>query len=140
MRKARRFLHLLVPGIGVALVIGAVVLADSLAIQLFLVVGGLLLTVAGIRRFAEPLLPDDRKYLALRAETEHFMTLVRQLNTVSVEMESDPRGSPRFALEEVRMEIHRSIERMAEFAGKTADEADPDRAGATGAGFERGDG
>lgn len=129
MRKLRRFLDLLVPALGMALVIGAVVLGESLAVQLVVVIAGLLLTEAGLWRSVGPLLPDDRKYLALRAEADHFMTLVRQMNTVALAVDEDQRGG-RFPLEEVRVEMHRSIERMAEFAGKARDRADPVRAGA----------
>lgn len=118
MRKIRRILHLVVPAIGMALVIGAVLLGESLPVQLFLVVAGLLLTEAGLWRLADPFLPDERKYLALRAETDHFVALVRQLNTAALALDQgDERGS-RFALDEVRTEMHRSVDRMVDFAGK----------------------
>jgi len=128
VRKLRRFLDLLVPAFGMALVIGAVLLGESLAVQLVLVVAGLLLTEAGLWRVVGPLLPDDRKYLALRDEANHFMTLVRQLNTVALTVDEDQKAG-RFPLEEVRVEMHRSIDRMAEFAGKTPERANPIRAG-----------
>lgn len=122
MRKLRRILHLIVPAVGMALVIGAVLLGESLPIQLFLVLAGLLLTEAGIWRLADPLLPDERKYLALRAETDHFMTLVRQLNAAAVALDDGEERGPRFALDEVRTEMHRSIDRMVNFAGKAGQE------------------
>lgn len=125
MRKLRRILQMIVPAIGMALVIGAVLFGQSLPVQLFLVLAGLLLTEAGLWRLADPFLPDERKYLPLRTETDHFMTLVRQLNASALALqEGDDRG-PRFALDEVRTEMHRSIDRMVNFAGKTADEVDP---------------
>lgn len=123
MRKLRRILHLTVPAVGMALVIGAVLFGESLPIQLFLVLAGLLLTEAGIWRLADPLLPDERKYLALRAETDHFMTLVRQLNAAAVALDEGEERGPRFALEEVRTEMHRSIDRMVNFAGKAGEES-----------------
>ena len=122
MRKLRRILHLIVPAVGMALVIGAVLFGESLPIQLFLVFAGLLLTEAGIWRLADPLLPDERKYLALRAETDHFMTLVRQLNAAAVALDDGEERGPRFALDEVRTEMHRSIDRMVNFAGKAGEE------------------
>ena len=128
MRKLRRILHLTVPAVGMALVIGAVLFGESLPVQLFLVLAGLLLTEAGIWRLADPLLPDERKYLALRAETEHFMTLVRQLNAAAVALDDGEERGPRFALDEVRTEMHRSIDRMVNFAGKAGEEPVP-RAG-----------
>lgn len=121
-RKLRRILHMIVPAVGMALVIGAVLFGESLPIQLFLVVAGLLLTEAGLWRLADPILPDERKYTALRAEADHFITLVRQLNTAAVALDrGDTRGS-RFAIDELQTEMHRSIDRMVSFAGRTGEE------------------
>lgn len=121
MRKLRRSLHMLVPAMGMALVIGAVLFGEPLAVQLFLVVAGLLMTEAGLWRLADPVLPDERKYLALRKESDHFITLVRQLNTAALAMaDGDDRGS-RFALDEVQTEMHRSVDRMVHFAGKAGE-------------------
>jgi hypothetical protein len=69
-------LHLLVPAMGMAVVIGAVLFGETLAVQLFLVAAGLLMTEAGLWRLADPVLPDDRKYLALRNETDHLVRMV----------------------------------------------------------------
>lgn len=129
VRKLRRTLHMAVPAVGMALVIGAVLFGESVAVQLFLVVAGLLLTEAGLWRLADPILPDERKYVALRTEADHFITLVRQLNAAAVSMdEGDARGS-RFAIDELQTEMHRSIDRMVSFAGKTREEVEPDAAG-----------
>jgi len=132
-RKLRRILHLIVPAVGMALVIGAVLFGESLPIQLFLVVAGLLLTEAGLWRLADPILPDERKYVALRSEADHFMALVRQLNAAAVALdEGDTQGS-RFAIDELQTEMHRSIDRMVSFAGKTKGEMEPEE-GAAGSG------
>lgn len=129
MRTLRRTLHLLVPAVGVALILGAVLFGERLAVQLFLVVAGLMLTEAGLWRLADPILPDERRYLALRTETDHFTALVRQLNAAALALsQGDERGS-RFALDEVRREMHRSVDRMVAFAGKTEEEAPPSAAG-----------
>ena len=130
-RKLRRILHLIVPAVGMALVIGAVLFGESLAIQLFLVVAGLLLTEAGLWRLADPILPDERKYVALRAEADHFITLVRQLNAAAISLDEGDTAGSRFAIDELQTEMHRSIDRMVSFAGKTKDEAGPADAGAT---------
>jgi hypothetical protein len=132
VRKLRPILYLLMPALGVALVIGAVVMADTLPVRLILVVVGLLLTGAGAFRLADPVLPDDRRYMALRAEAEHFIALVRQLNAVSLALDEGGGGVPRFALEEVRMEMQRSLDRMLEFAGRSRDDTDPAAAGSAG--------
>lgn len=136
-RKLRRILHLIVPAVGMALVIGAVLFGESLAIQLFLVVAGLLLTEAGLWRLADPILPDERKYVALRNEADHFMTLVRQLNTAAVSLDEGNGQGPRFAIDELQTEMHRSIDRMVTFAGKTTDEVPPADAGSSNGPSER---
>lgn len=129
MRKFRRIMHFVVPAVGMALVIGAVLFAEPLVVQLFLVVAGLLLTEAGLWRLADPILPDERKHMALRVETDHFTALVRQLNAAALALdEGDVTGS-RFALEEVKTAMHRSVDRMVEFAGKTDEEVPPTAAG-----------
>lgn len=129
MRKLRRILHLVVPAVGMALVIGAVIFGESVWVQLFLVIAGLMLTEAGLWRLAEPILPDERRYLALRAETDHFTALVRQLNATALALHDGEEQGSRFALQEVQREMHRSIDRMIGFAGKTADEAPPASSG-----------
>lgn len=129
MRKVRRFIHLLVPAMGMALVLGAVIFGERLLVQLFLVVAGLLLTEAGIWRLADPILPDERKYMALRTETDHFTALVRQLNTAALAIGEGDREGPQLAIDEVRRSMHQSVDRMVEFAGKTGDEVPAHEAG-----------
>lgn len=123
MRKLRRILHFTVPAVGVALVIGAVVLGESVVVQLALVITGLLMTEAGLWRLADSVLPDERRYLALRTETEHFITLIRQLNTAATAIGDGAGELPRFALAEVKARMHRSVDRMAELAGMPGDDA-----------------
>ena len=123
MRKLRNILHLIVPVMGMALVIGAVIFGETLWIQLFLVAAGLLLTESGIWRAAGRMLPDERKYAALRTETDHFVALVRQLNTAALALDKGDEETPRFAIDEVRTEMHRSVDRMVEYAGKVDPEA-----------------
>lgn len=129
MRTLRRILHMIVPAVGMALVIGAVLFGESLPIQLFLVVAGLLLTEAGLFRLADPFLPDERKYRALRAETDHFIALVRQLNAAALAMDDAEDRRSTLALEEVQTEMHRSVDRMINFAGKTEQQTPVEEAG-----------
>lgn len=131
MRRLRRLIHLIVPAVGMALVIGAVLFGEQLAVQLFLVMAGLLLTEAGLWRLADPILPDERKYIALREETEHFKTLVRQLNAAALAAhEGNGNGArPAPAFDEAREEMHRSVDRMVNVAGKTRAEEPGKEAG-----------
>jgi hypothetical protein len=125
VRKLRRVLHFLVPAMGMAMVLGAVIFGTSLWVQLFLVVAGLLMTEAGFARWADPILPDERRYHALRQETEHFVALVRQLNTVAVALAEREDGAPPFALDEVESRMRQSVDRMVALAGRVGDEPAP---------------
>jgi hypothetical protein len=129
VRALRSFLNLLVPGMGMALVLGAVLFGESIAVQLFLVVAGLLMTEAGFFRLADRFLPDERKYMALRAELDHFTNLVRQLNAAALARDREDDQANRFLFEEVRKKMHQSVDQMVRFAGKTAEEIDPEEAG-----------
>ena len=121
MRTLRRVINVLAPAMGIVLVIGAIFADTSLPVQIFLVLAGLLLAEAGLRRLGEPMLPDARKYHPLRRETDHFMALVRQINAAAVAMEEGDEAGSRFALDEVRTEMHRSVERLAQYAGRVGD-------------------
>jgi hypothetical protein len=125
VRKLRRVLHFLVPAMGMALVLGAVIFGTSLGVQLFLVAAGLLMTEAGFSRWADSILPDERRYRALRQETEHFVALVRQLNTVAVALAEREDGAPPFALNEVESQMRQSVDRMVALAGQVGDEPAP---------------
>ena len=131
MRQVRTGpLRLAVPVVGIALVIGSVLFVDTLRVQLILVIVGLLLVEAGVWRLAAPFLPDDRRYLALRTEGDHFITLIRQLNSAAVEHRETGDPGAALALDEIKTEMHRSVDRMARFAGKPGeaveDEAAPE--------------
>ena len=121
-RKLRQALPVVLPALGVALILGAVVFGESVAVKVTLVVAGLLLTEAGVWRLADPVLPDDRTYMALRAEADRFMVMVRQLNTAALALDRGDDEGPRFAIEELQSEMHRAIDRMVTYAGKTREE------------------
>lgn len=120
-RKLRRTLPTVLPVLGVVLILVAVTLGGSVGTKVILVVVGLLLMEAGVWRLADRVLPDDRKYLALRSEADRFMALVRQLNTAAITVdEGDAEGS-RFAIAELEREMHRSVDRMVDVAGGAGD-------------------
>lgn len=137
-RKLRQALPVVLPTLGVALMIGALLSGTSAGWKIALILIGLLLTETGIWRLADPMLPEDRKYVALRAEAEHLVVLVRHLNTVAVAVDAGEKEGPRFAIEELKTEMHRTIDRMVSYAGKTREEMAP-RTGAPGL-FEDGGG
>ena len=70
-------------------------------------------------------MPTGRRYLALRAESDLFLQLVRQLNTAALAVKQNGSGAHEHAFQEVRNAMRQSVERMAEVAGKTNDELAP---------------
>jgi hypothetical protein len=89
----------------------------SPSVRVVVGVVGLLLLQASVWRLANPLLPDDRKHLALRGEGDHFIDLLRQLNRVALVAEAAGRPiAGDSEVEAVRQEMHASVDRMVKLA------------------------
>ena len=126
MRRLRRAVELGLPVVGVVLVLSAVVFFPrSLLVQLGIVLVGLVLIEAGIWNLASPVLPSERKFVALRREVDGFILLVRRLNRATLALASDPTATNRAKLLEVRDEMLESVRRMEEAAGRTEEDALP---------------
>lgn len=123
-RKIRRALAVILPAVGVVLIVGAVLTGGSVGVKVVLVVLGLFLIEAGVWRLADPILPDDRKYAALRAEADRFMAMVRQLNAAAIALDRGDEEGPRFAIRELESEMHRAIDRMVTYAGRTKEQVE----------------
>jgi hypothetical protein len=76
---------------------------------------GLLIVLAGFLYGAHPFLTSERRYFALREEVDRFIILVRKLNAAAIAAG----GGGEF--EQVKAEMLKSVERMAELAGKEGD-------------------
>ena len=123
MRALRRGIDVGLPTLGVIIVLaGVLFFADSLYVQLAVVVLGLLLIQVAIWKLASPVLPSERRYNALRSEVDSFIALVRRLNRATLENASDPTPASRARLLQIRDEMLESVKRMEEAAGR-ADEA-----------------
>ncbi len=83
---------------------------------------------------AHRVLPTGRRYLALRAESDQFLQLVRELNTAALAVSRDDSQAHKQAFEEVRGAMRKSVERMVAVAGKTNAELESSRSDATRAG------
>mgnify|MGYP006184653179 CR=1 FL=1 len=130
MRAIRKAVELGLPILGVALVLAAVLFFyHNLYLQIAIVLAGLVLIEAGIWNLASPILPSERKYLALREEVDSFIKLVRRLNKTTLELASEPTPQNRAKLLQVRDEMLDSVKRMEDYAGKE-DGAQPTAAGA----------
>jgi hypothetical protein len=77
---------------------------------------GILMLLTAMWFASNPFLTEERLYIALRAEVDRFIGLVRQLNTATV-------GGDAGEIEHSKSEMHESVDRMAELAGK--EEAGP---------------
>lgn len=117
----KRFIHtldLLLPLIGVLLILGA--LLPNLPSQTVgLVILGSLLILAGLLRVSHHLLPEERRFLALRAETDLFISLLKSLNATAVSLHREDTPEGRREFEQIRAAMYKSVERMGEVAGQT---------------------
>jgi hypothetical protein len=117
MRNVRRMVEFGLPVAGTLLVFAAVLLLwHDLAVQLIVVLIGLLLIEAGIWKLTHPLLPDERRYRALRDEVDDFIQYARELNAAAIRAASDPAAQEE--LRSARLRMHESVERMAIYAGR----------------------
>ncbi|MEJ2679728.1 MAG: hypothetical protein P8174_11755, partial [Gemmatimonadota bacterium] len=133
---------------GMVLVLVAVLVVGSPGTELGLVLVGLLLVEGGVWRIASSVLPDERRYVALREESNRFVAMVRQLNAAAIALCGEETAGARLALEETKRAMHRSVERMVVLAGRSAedvpadapvelpDEAQPGRAASAASGSE----
>jgi len=103
-----------------------IVPADRVQLQIMVALAGILALEAGIWGLTQQLLPNDRQFVDLRAEGEHFIDLMRDLNQASLASRggaSDAEGDreeigARF--EGVLAQMHESVDRMGEVAGKAS--------------------
>jgi hypothetical protein len=111
MRRIRDWVEKGLAVLGVVIVLVPVVtLADSLW-QIGAVVVGLLLIEAGVWNLAKPLLPEERRYSALRDEVDHFLEDVRELNDRAVEGDAD-------GVDDVRVRLRERVDGLVEAAGQ----------------------
>ena len=122
MRRIRRAVELGLPIVGVVLVLAAVLFFyQNLYVQIAIVLLGLVLIEAGIWNLASPVLPSERRFMALRREVDGFILLVRRLNRATLELASEPTPQHRAKLLQVRDEMLESVRRMEQVAGQADD-------------------
>ncbi len=126
MRKLRNVVSFVIPVAGMVIVLAAVLVVGSPRVELGLVVVGLLLVEGGVWRLAGAALPSERRYLALRAESNRFIAMVRQLNAAAVALRFEDSAAAKRMLEETKRAMHRSVERMVVVAGRPVDEVPAD--------------
>lgn len=121
--RIRKVVQVGLPVLGVAVVLaGVLFIYDNLYLQIVVVLLGLVLVESGIWNLASPILPSDRRYLALRREVDEFIGLVRRLNRTSLEVLVEPTPEVSATLMQIRDEMMASVHRMEEYAGKSDEE------------------
>ncbi|RMH21880.1 MAG: hypothetical protein D6701_01920 [Gemmatimonadetes bacterium] len=118
MRTLRRTIEVGLPILGMVVVFGAVLAipATRIQLQLLVVLLGVLMIEAGVWGLTAQVLPNERRYTALRAEVDGFIDLVRELNAAATDDAGAAERSPRF--EAALAKMHASVDRMAELAGQ----------------------
>ena len=116
-RKIRRGIEIALPILGMGIIFGSVLFGpNNLQFQVLLVLIGVLILEAGVWGLTGGILPNERRYLALREEGDHFLGLIRVLNAAAVARDTGQEDDARFR--EARAQMHTSVERMAELAGQ----------------------
>jgi uncharacterized membrane protein YfbV (UPF0208 family) len=119
LRTIRKVINTGLPIAGVVVILSAMLFVRELRVQIAVVVFGILLIEAGIWNLAQRVLPDERKYLALRVEGDQFIALIRNLNAAALAQRANDTPENQQAFDDVREAMHEAVERMADVAGKT---------------------
>ena len=135
MWRMRRAAEVGLPMAGVIVVLAAVVLFPrSVGVRIALALLGIALIGAGVWGRGAPVLPSERKYVALRGEVDRFIVLVRRLNRATLALTGEPTPQNRARMLDVRDQMLESVKRMEQVAGKADEPAidpvvpDPPRA------------
>lgn len=118
MRQFRKALILGLPFIGVQLVMSVILFSQALP-HLAIIVLGFLLVELSILMLVNRVMPNERRYLALRRETDHFLKLVRELNTAAIRMYRTDIPNYRKEFDSIQASMIQSVQRMGAVAGKT---------------------
>ena len=118
MRQFRRAIVLGLPFIGVQLIISVVLFSQALT-HLALIMIGFLLVELSVLMLVNKVVPNERRFLALRRETDHFLKLVRELNTAALRMHRTDVPNYRKEFEDIQASMIQSVHRMGAVAGKT---------------------
>lgn len=114
-RSFNKYIGLVTAIIGMAIVLSSFLFLRNLFAWYATIMVGLLIVLAGFLYGAHPFLTSERRYFALREEVDRFIDLVRKLNAAAVAAG----GGEEF--EQVKSEMLKSVERMADLAGKESE-------------------
>lgn len=121
MRNLRKIMAMGLPILGMIVVFSAILvpaISLNLQLQIVVVLAGLLIIEAGVWRLTAKILPNERKYLTLRAEVDDFIARIRVLNAQGSNLRVQDSEAGREAFRETIDVLHASVDRMAEVAGR----------------------
>jgi hypothetical protein len=121
LRKLRKILALGFTLLGTVLVFLAILvpaISLHLQLQVLVVLVGLLIIEAGVWRLTSAVLPEERKYAALRTEVNAFVERVRLLNAHGVKLQTRDDELTREDFRETLNALHDAVDRIAEVAGR----------------------
>jgi hypothetical protein len=118
MRPLRIILDRSLRILGMVLVVGAILLGRSIYSQLAVVLVGLMCIELGVWQLAHRLLPNDRRFHALRRELDAFVECSRQLNQAALAIQINDTPEQRAAFDDLRRALHQSVDVIAAVAGK----------------------
>ncbi len=90
---------------GVVIIVLQVLAIAYSRIQMAVVAVGVMMIYLGVWRLGSHALPTRRIYQQLRSEVDHFLTLVRKLNTHAIRGESA-------LVDDTRAAMHQSVDQM----------------------------
>ncbi len=120
-RQARRVIEAAVPILGIAIILGSVLLTPDLNVQLHvtvLLIGVLVLLTGPPWKLVRSVLPSERASWGLREEADHFLELMRLLKQTADEREDGQEQGELFR--DTVEKMHTSVDRIAELVDSGA--------------------
>ncbi len=117
-RNLKKYIDFGLPLVGTQIIVTVMLFTQALPTVAYIVVAVILVEV-GIWKLAPRLLPNNRKYNALRAETNRFLYLVRNLNTAALNVKADDTPENRESVEMIHAKMQKLLDRIVSVAGQT---------------------
>lgn len=120
VRGYRKTVEIGLPILGMLVVFGGVIFVSptELQIQLLVVLAGVMMIEAGVWGMTKAILPNERRFVALREEGNRFIGLIRILNAAKVIDLREGSDHTRRAVAVALEEMHDSVRTMGELAGQ----------------------
>jgi hypothetical protein len=121
MRQFRKAVILGLPFVGIQLIISVILFSQALP-HLAIIVLGFLLVELSVLMLVNKGMPNERRYHALRRETDHFLKLVHELNIAAIRMYRTDIPNYHKEFDNIQASMMQSVQHMAAVAGKTDEE------------------